>query len=271
MEALFSYILVSWSLVTRGTALYLGFSSFRECCIFFILLLILALVLTEAGCVRRGDDWPGGGNMSKYSSSTSAAKRLIHVVTKDDTLSGISQRYGVSVQEIAEENRLDDPFIIKEGSRLVLPVQAVSPAAQKTEATAKRDIVQGTSESVLSLPISTKIAQKFGEGDEAHRNGISFEGYEGAEVRAAESGIVGHVGEIPGLGKVVLVEHKNHLVSVYAHLNDATVSSGEKVDRSQVIGTLGALGNGAKPTLYFEVRSRAKAVNPLRLLNKKNQ
>jgi murein DD-endopeptidase MepM/ murein hydrolase activator NlpD len=251
--------------------LYLGFSSLRVCCLIVTPLLILALVMTETGCVRRGDDWPGGGNISKYSSSTPAAKRLIHVVTKDDTLSGISQRYGVSVQEIAQENRLDDPFVIKEGSRLVLPVQAVSPAAQTTEAAVKRDIDQGTSESVLSLPLSTKITQKFGEGDEAHRNGISFEGYEGAEVRAAESGIVGHVGEIPGLGEVVLVEHKDHLVSVYAHLNNATVSSGEKVDRSQVIGTLGGVGNGAKPTLYFEVRSRAKAVNPLTLLNKKNQ
>jgi len=232
-------------------------------------LLVLSIAATPA-CVRRGDDWPVGERLSRDSGPNPGSKRLYHVVTKDETLSGIAMRYQVSGRDIARENQLESPFVIKEGLRLVLPIHAIDSPAQTNEDQVKTEVGQESSDSLLCLPISTKITQKFGEGDETHRNGISFEGYEGAQVKAAASGIVGHVGEIPGLGKVALIEHEDHLVSVYAHLNHTKVSTGEQITRNQIIGTLGGSGKGP-PTLYFEVRSRARAVNPMRFMKTKKQ
>ena len=265
---------LSWndeSLIFCGKGKHRIFSNLKALRIIVPSLLILSIAATETACVRRGDDWQVGERLSRDSGPTPGSKRLYHLVTKDETLSGIAMRYQVSGRDIARENQLESPFVIKEGLRLVLPIHAVDPPAQTTDDQVKREIDQESSDSLLCFPISTKITQKFGEGDEAHRNGISFEGYEGAEVKAAASGIVGHVGEIPGLGKVALIEHEDHLVSVYAHLNHTKVSTGEKVTRNQIIGTLGGPGKGANPTLYFEVRSRARAVNPMRFMKTKKQ
>ena len=104
-----------------------------------------------------------------------------------------------------------------------------------------------------------------------HRNGITLEAGNNLDVKASEAGRVGHVGEIPGLGKVILVDHSDRLVSVYAHLHDTKVSVGETVTRNQAIGSLSGSSKSGKPTLYFEVRLHAKPVNPLKFLNSKPQ
>ncbi|MFH0957847.1 MAG: LysM peptidoglycan-binding domain-containing M23 family metallopeptidase [Pseudomonadota bacterium] len=239
--------------------------------IILTLLFIVLLVTPQVACVRRGGNWPVGEPLSRDSVSTSGFKRCYHVVNKDETLSGIAMRYHVNVLDLARENQLESPFVIKEGSSLVLPINTVDSSVQTTPGQEKKEDDNETLDSQLSLPLATKITQKFGEGDQVHRNGISFDGYEGAEVKAAESGIVGHVGEIPGLGRVALIEHENHLVSVYAHLNYIKVSTGDKVTRNQIIGSLGGSGNGTNSTLYFEVRSRAKAVNPTNFFKTKKQ
>lgn len=198
-------------------------------------------------------------------------KGAFHVVQKDETLSKIAEHYGVSVEEIARENNLRSPFSVTVGKRLVIPNQALDRTVEKPLEKSKNAKSPDNSEGFLSWPIVGPITQKFGEGDEAHRNGITFEGNDSAKVLAAGSGTVGHVGDIPGLGSVVLIKHADNLVSVYAHLQRSEVSSGDEVTRNQVVGTLGNSGRGVKPTLYFEVRLRAKPVNPLKFLEAKSQ
>lgn len=159
----------------------------------------------------------------------------------------------------------------KEGPRPTVQKEALDETPPVSQD--KRPVIQDENllDTKLSWPIQGNVIKEFGNGDEVHRNGITIEGHEGANVRSAGSGKVGHVGDIPGLGKVVLIDHSDRLVSVYAQLNETLVSAGDSVTRNQVIGSLGGAGQPGKPTLYFEVRSHAKATNPVKFLKTKHQ
>ncbi|MHB8205575.1 MAG: peptidoglycan DD-metalloendopeptidase family protein [Desulfomonilaceae bacterium] len=231
---------------------------------------IIGLVVIQAGCVRRGADWPKVGGVIERTEAPSSAKFPYHMVAKDETMSGIARQYNLNVQDLAQANNLDKPYVIKEGERLLIPGRITERAAEKileVKPTTDRD---EQSDSKLAWPISGKVIQGFGRGDAVRRNGITIEGTFGAKVRAAEAGKVGHVGEIPGLGKVVLIDHSDGLVTVYAHLNETTVLVGDKVSRNQVIGALVGSQKTKDPTLYFEVRSHARPTNPIKFLGSRH-
>ena len=223
----------------------------------------------QTGCVRRGADWPTAVGPVDQTVVPFSAKSLRHVVAKDETLSGIAHQYNLKVQELAQVNNLDEPYEIKEGSRLLIPNRIPEKASEQIPEEKPTEETDERSDSRLSWPISGKVIQGFGSGDAVRRNGITIEGTYGAKVKAAEAGTVGHVGEIPGLGKVVLIDHSEGLVTVYAHLNETTVSVGDKVSRNQVVGTLIGSQKAKEPTLYFEVRSHARPTNPLKFLGSK--
>ncbi|MGC8602662.1 MAG: murein hydrolase activator EnvC family protein [Desulfomonilaceae bacterium] len=229
-------------------------------------LCIVGLIAIPAGCVKRGADWPVAAGISSQVNSPREAKFSGRIVTKDETLSGIARQYGVDARELARVNKLDESCVVKEGSRLIIPKRLFKQSEDKI---AKREPTvekEDPSDTKLSWPVSGKIVQKFGMGDAVHRNGITIESENGAEVKSAAAGKVGHAGEIPGLGKVVLIDHSDRLVSVYAHLNTIAVTAGENVSRNQAIGSLVRSRKTKRPTLYFEVRSHAKPTNPLKLL-----
>jgi len=65
---------------------------------------------------------------------------------------------------------------------------------------------------------------------------------------------------------VAILKHGGDYYSVYAHLADIRVKLGDKVVRGQVIATLGDTGTSTGPSLYFEIRKGAEALDPLKLL-----
>jgi hypothetical protein len=54
-------------------------------------------------------------------------------------------------------------------------------------------------------------------------------------------------------GIVVLIDHGNGYVSVYAHLSETSLNIGNKVTTNQVIGKSGATGLATGPHLHFEI------------------
>lgn len=227
----------------------------------------MGLILALTGCVKRGSDWPVVSTAQEQSKGAVDPNTAYHVVTKDETLSGIAREYGIEIQELASLNRMEKPYKLKEGSRLIIPkVSNPHPVKENDNKKDEAD-TEDRSDSKLAWPISGNVIKKFGTGDKVRKNGIVLEGDYGAKVKAAAAGKVGHAGEIPGLGKVVLIDHSDRLVSVYAQLNEISVSVGDHVVRNQVIGSLPESGNNKKPTLYFEVRSHARPANPLKFLS----
>jgi len=91
----------------------------------------------------------------------------------------------------------------------------------------------------------------------------------GTPVRASDRGKVIVAGWNPtGYGFRVVIDHGTDYVTLYAHLSDIYVETGEVVGKSQVIGISGANGNITGPHLHFEVRDYGWLIDPLRVLPK---
>lgn len=95
-------------------------------------------------------------------------------------------------------------------------------------------------------------------------DGINIEAARGADVRAAENGVVAFAGnQGEKLGNVVLVRHADGWMTVYTSLDDLKVKAGETVRRGQVVATVGQTLDNPTPQLHFQVRRQSRALNPL--------
>ncbi len=96
--------------------------------------------------------------------------------------------------------------------------------------------------------------------------GIDIAAGEGANIYAADAGVVtlalkdgswNH-----GYGNVIMIDHGNGYVTLYAHLSAVFVNTCQGVGRGQLIGLAGATGNAFGAHLHFEVRYGGGFVNP---------
>jgi murein DD-endopeptidase MepM/ murein hydrolase activator NlpD len=94
--------------------------------------------------------------------------------------------------------------------------------------------------------------------------GIDIAAGEGAAIYAADSGVVTMAasGWNYGYGNVIMIDHGNGYVTLYAHLSQINVTSCQSVFAHQLIGLAGATGNAFGPHLHFEVRLNGGFVNP---------
>jgi murein DD-endopeptidase MepM/ murein hydrolase activator NlpD len=68
-------------------------------------------------------------------------------------------------------------------------------------------------------------------------------------------------------GNLVVLDHGYGYRTLYAHLANRLVSTGEIVDRGEPVGTVGATGRTTGPHLHYEVHVNGLPVNPYRFLN----
>lgn len=88
----------------------------------------------------------------------------------------------------------------------------------------------------------------------------------GTPVLAANAGRVALVAEHFFPGRLVVLDHGLGLYTLYFHLDEARVTAGERIDRGQPIGTVGATGRTTGPHLHFGVTIGGARVDPLALL-----
>jgi len=139
------------------------------------------------------------------------------------------------------------------------PAPTTTAAIDQTLEPASAD---GTS---FRWPVRGRIISGFGSKPNGERNdGINLAVPEGTTVKAAEAGTVIYAGnELEGYGKLVLIRHADDWVSAYAHNSDIKVSKGDTVRRGQTVATAGMSGSVSSPQVHFELRKKAKPVNPL--------
>ena len=102
-------------------------------------------------------------------------------------------------------------------------------------------------------------------GDRGHR-GMDIAGPAMTEIVAAESGTVIRAWTQDswgmGWGYHVYIYHNSTYSTLYAHMNQLAVSTGEYVTQGQVIGYEGSTGDSTGPHLHFEVWENGDRVNP---------
>ena len=141
---------------------------------------------------------------------------------------------------------------------------SVSSTQKKTPTIAAR------SSSKFSWPVRGKILSNYGaKTNGLFNDGINIAGTIGAAVLAAENGVVAYAGnEVKGMGNLVIIQHSDGWMTVYAHMDSMNVRRGTRVSVGQKIGTIGKTGKVDKPQLHFEVRKGTRAYNPIQYLKK---
>ncbi len=215
---------------------------------------------------------------------------VFHTVEANETLYRIAKAYDVSVEELMLTNGLDDVSALRVGMRLAIPGASESrqvepakdsrteakadPGAQepndgksKASVTDKRaPVVVGRPDGVLQWPLRGVLYARFGNKGKEPHDGIDLAAPAGTPVKTALPGVVMFAGEQKGYGLIVLVEHADKLVTLYAHNRDLRVKTGQKVREGQVVSTVGDSGRTSGPHLHFEVRQNGVPVDPLKLL-----
>ncbi|MFD6668990.1 MULTISPECIES: peptidoglycan DD-metalloendopeptidase family protein [Streptomyces] len=98
-------------------------------------------------------------------------------------------------------------------------------------------------------------------------DGFDIAGPTGASVKAAADGTVRQSDHAASPGNRVVIDHAGGWETRYLHLNSRAVSTGQKVKKGQVIGTIGSTGHSTGPHLHFQVERNDVVIRDASLLD----
>lgn len=99
-------------------------------------------------------------------------------------------------------------------------------------------------------------------GKREFHGGLDFAGKRGTPIASIAAGIVTWSGPRYGYGNIVEISHGGGYVTRYAHNEKNLVNVGEKVEKGEVIATMGNSGRSTGTHVHFEVLHNGKSVNP---------
>lgn len=117
----------------------------------------------------------------------------------------------------------------------------------------------------LAWPIPGTILNRFGEsraGAQVRWQGIQVAAPAGTTVRAVYHGRVVFADWLPGHGLLMIVDHGEEYMSLYAHNEALLKESGDWVAPGEAIAQVGDSGGQSQTALYFEIRRDGDPVDP---------
>jgi septal ring factor EnvC (AmiA/AmiB activator) len=117
----------------------------------------------------------------------------------------------------------------------------------------------------LGWPLDGRIVQTFGSrhnlGDLTWE-GVTIAGEAGADVHAIHHGRVVFADWFSTSGLLLIIDHGDGYMSLYAHNQDLFKTVGEWVAAGETVAAVGNTGGNRDYGLYFEIRHNGKAENP---------
>lgn len=122
----------------------------------------------------------------------------------------------------------------------------------------------------LPWPIHGRLAESFGD---SRGNGMNWQGVliaapSGTPVKAIHNGRIVFADWFGSLGLLVIVDHGDEFLSLYAHNESLSHEVGDWVQAGDTIAAVGSSGGQAEPGLYFEIRRHGKPEDPERWCGK---
>jgi len=118
----------------------------------------------------------------------------------------------------------------------------------------------------LRLPVRGELTQRFGAprgaaGTEA--KGVFIRAPQGQPVRSIAKGQVVYADWMRGFGNLLIVDHGERYLSIYANNESLLKEPGDAVAPGEPIATTGSSGGNEETGLYFEMRHLGRAFDPL--------
>ena len=121
----------------------------------------------------------------------------------------------------------------------------------------------------LNWPVVGRLSERFGvrrQDSQARWSGILITTKQGEEIQAIHHGRVVYSDYLRGFGLMTIIDHGDGYMSLYGHNEALFKSAGDWVEAGERIAMVGQTGGYPEPGLYFEIRHKSKAVNPMRFI-----
>ena len=121
---------------------------------------------------------------------------------------------------------------------------------------------------VMHKPVDGPYSSHFGLKrffNEQPRNphgGLDIAAATGTPIKAPAPGLVVEAGDFFFNGNSVFIDHGQGVISFYCHLNDIHVKKGQRVERGDTLGEVGATGRVTGPHLHWSVGLNGTWVDP---------
>ncbi|WP_244369884.1 murein hydrolase activator EnvC family protein [Pseudoalteromonas xiamenensis] len=117
----------------------------------------------------------------------------------------------------------------------------------------------------LPWPVTGRIGNRFGAKKHTglNWNGVLIQANEGSNVTSIRQGQVVFADWLNGYGWVIVVDHGEGFMSLYGHAQTLLRDVGDLVQSGEPIAKVGQSGGQQNPGLYFEIRHKGRAVNPI--------
>lgn len=191
-----------------------------------------------------------------------------YIVQAGDTIYAIGRKFNIHPKYIMNQNPAIVPHKLSPGQvlNIAVPGNAANNTAplnslQQNATTVNNNVNTASATSgIFQLPVQGAIQNNQG------LRGILISAKDGDAVKASADGEVIYVGNLNRYGNMILVRHKDGLVTNYARLKRSFVKKGQKVSKGDLIASAGASKDFNTADVLFEVRKGTKAVNPMQYL-----
>jgi len=166
----------------------------------------------------------------------------------------------------AQQNEARLARLIEQLARAVRPPPRAGAARPDPAAAAPAAGAFGALKGRLPPPVRGELLARFGAPQQAvspSPKGVFFRAPEGGSVRAVAGGRVVFADWMRGYGNLLIVDHGDDYLSIYANNEAVLKRVGDAVHAGDVVATVGASGGNESSGLYFEVRHQGRAFDPV--------
>ena len=115
----------------------------------------------------------------------------------------------------------------------------------------------------LDWPVNGRIRYKYGDKSSGTEwNGVSIVANRGSQILAVYSGEVIFADWFDHYGWLLIVDHGDGYMSLYAHAEGLYKNAGDYVTQGELIALVGDSGDAQQTSLYFEIRRQGTPVDP---------
>ena len=131
----------------------------------------------------------------------------------------------------------------------------------------------GQDKGKLIWPLSGSLLQRFGDNRQGGMSsrGIIIQSSEGTAVKSIADGQVIYADWLKGYGWVIVLDHGAGFMSLYGHNQNLLKKPGARINAGETIALAGMSGGQSVAGVYFEIRNKGEAVNPLQWLSQKQR